>query len=237
MLVATKGIVLHKTKYSDQSLIVKIFTEQLGTQSFIIKNAFNKKNKLNQAYFSPLALLEVVFDHKNTQQIHFLKEIHHYANFEYIPFDLVRNSLLIFYNELLYKLLFDVGEDAELFCFMERKILELDNPDVVLTDVHIRFLIDLSKQMGFCPVNNYSEACCFFSLQECHFAKIYFPNDFYLSKEASTYLYDILSCESKPYPAKSIRNELLNGLISYFIIHNEQIKKIESIAILADVLN
>ncbi|MDR1345668.1 MAG: recombination protein O N-terminal domain-containing protein, partial [Bacteroidales bacterium] len=45
MLVCTEGIILHKTKYSDHSLIVQIYTEKFGTQSFIIKNALSKANK------------------------------------------------------------------------------------------------------------------------------------------------------------------------------------------------
>jgi DNA repair protein RecO (recombination protein O) len=62
MFVTTKGILLHKTKYSDTSIIVKIFTEHFGTQSFIIKNAFSKKSKINYSFFTSLALLEITFD-------------------------------------------------------------------------------------------------------------------------------------------------------------------------------
>ena len=47
MFYSTKGIVLHKTKYSDSSLIVKIYTEAFGTLSFIVKNAYSKKAKIS----------------------------------------------------------------------------------------------------------------------------------------------------------------------------------------------
>ena len=45
MFVTSKAIVLHKTKYADSGIVVKMFTERYGTQTFIIKNAFSAKNK------------------------------------------------------------------------------------------------------------------------------------------------------------------------------------------------
>ena len=36
---------------------------------------------------------------------------------------------------------------------------------------------------------------------------------------------------------ESVRNELLHGLIYYFKLHNEHIKNIESVEIIADILN
>ena len=39
MQIKTCGIVLHKTKYSENSVIVNIFTREAGVQSFIVKGA------------------------------------------------------------------------------------------------------------------------------------------------------------------------------------------------------
>ena len=39
MLVSTKAIVLSKLKYKEQDIIVKCYTQQLGVQSFLVKNA------------------------------------------------------------------------------------------------------------------------------------------------------------------------------------------------------
>ena len=37
MLVTTKGIVLHSLKYSETSIIVRIYTEARGLQSYLFK--------------------------------------------------------------------------------------------------------------------------------------------------------------------------------------------------------
>ena len=240
MLVSTKAIVIHKTKYGDNAIIVKLYTEKFGTLSFIIKNAFSKKNKLNNAHFEPLALLEINFDNKKPNRIQFLNEINHYYHFSKIPFDNIRNSLLIFYNELLYKLLFDAGEDAFLYAFLEKSIINLDTEDT-LTDIHIKFMIQLSKILGFYPDNQYSERNCYFNFDTGFYGSLFFENQNILSGKASSYLNELMNNmdnhEFKTFPVKAIRNELLNGLIYYFKLHNEHIKNIESVEIIADILN
>lgn len=240
MLACTKGIVIHKTKYGDHAIIVKLYTEKFGTLSFIIKNAFSKNNKFNIAHFEPLALVEINFENKKNSQLHFIKEINHYYHFSRIPFDNIRISLLIFYNELLYKLLIDAGEDAALFAFLEENIIKLDTEEI-LTDIHIKFMIQLSKILGFCPDNQYSEKNCYFNFDSGFYDPLFFENQNMLSKKASSYLNELLNSmdntHSGIFPAKSIQNELLHGLIYYFRLHNEHIKNIESVEIIADILN
>ncbi|MBO7629173.1 MAG: recombination protein O N-terminal domain-containing protein [Bacteroidales bacterium] len=59
MLVSTPGIVMHATKYGDTSLIVKIFTQQQGNQSFMIKGAFSNNNRFAASYFTPMAMMVI----------------------------------------------------------------------------------------------------------------------------------------------------------------------------------
>ncbi|MEG1555588.1 MAG: DNA repair protein RecO [Bacteroidales bacterium] len=237
MLVKTKGVVLHKTRYSETSIIVKIYTEQLGTRSFIVKNVFSKKNRLHISQFAPLSMLELCFDNKNHHSLLFLKEINRYYHFTLIPFDIARNSILIFYNELLYKLLSDAGEDSLLFDFIETEMMKLDMASINTTDLHLKFMVNLSKILGFFPQNNFSDKQCYFSIEEAQFVRYNTANEAIISKEASEFLHLIMSGKEEVIPPKIIRNELLIALIAYFQIHNEQIKKIESIEILAEVLN
>ena len=239
MYISTKAILLHKTKYGDNSLIVKLFTEKTGTQSFIIKNAFSKKSKFHYTLFSSLALLEITYNQRKSGEIQFLKDIRIAHHFTQIPFDIVRNTILLFYNEILYKLLFQYGEDAVLYQFMEGSILEIDKQDVILSDIHIKFLVSLSCLVGFAPQPNHTNRNAYFSIQNACFLDAFHLGDS-LSQEASLYLFQILSHLENPQtvaPApKTIRTELLYGLVKYFEIHNEGIKKIESLEILSQIL-
>jgi DNA repair protein RecO (recombination protein O) len=64
MLHKTKGIVLHYIKYSETSIIVKIYTETFGIQSYIVNGVRSKNNKNKIALFQPLTLLDMVVYHK-----------------------------------------------------------------------------------------------------------------------------------------------------------------------------
>ena len=45
MLYTTKGIVIHHFKYSEKSVIAKIYTEKYGLQSFLLNGVRNSKSK------------------------------------------------------------------------------------------------------------------------------------------------------------------------------------------------
>ena len=55
-----QGVVLQSIRYGDTSLIVKIYTRNLGLQSYIIKGAFNRASKNRAAFFQPLNVIEFV---------------------------------------------------------------------------------------------------------------------------------------------------------------------------------
>lgn len=236
MQVATEGIVLHKTKYSESSVIAQIFTREAGVQSFIVKGAFSKKNKGVLALLESLSVVEIKYEDRN-QSIKFLQDISLGYAYSLIPFDMVRRTILIFYNEFIYKLLREYRADAALFDFIKKSLLELDRPDAVTTDIHLHFLVDLAKMMGFAPTDNYSPYNCHFFIDEATFIHEYLDNPLFLSQEASAYLNRLMHGENVvPIPPKMVRNELLEGLILYFEKHNEQIRKIDSVAILAQLM-
>ena len=144
MHIRTRAIVLNKTKDSDSSLIARIFTREAGVQSFILKGAFSKKNKGKLALLENLSLVELTFDDHH-EGIKYLNDITLYHPYSLIPFDMVRRTLFIFYNEILYKTLTDYSTDAELFDFVENALLELDMENARLADIHLRFLVDFSR--------------------------------------------------------------------------------------------
>jgi len=103
MISKTKGIVFHQLKYSETSFIVKIYTQEFGLQSYLIKGARNKKSKIRPALLQHLSLLELIVTHKeksNLQHIREIRSAHQYSN---LPFDMIKSSITLFVNELLLK--------------------------------------------------------------------------------------------------------------------------------------
>ncbi len=237
MLITTDGIVLHSTKYSDTSLIVKIFTEKRGVQSFMVKGAFGKKSRFRAALFSPLSLVSITFDDRNTEQLRYLRDLSKQTLETDLAFDPARSAIILFYNELLYKLLFDAGEDPALFHFIKEEILKISQSDINLIDLPLRFLLRLSTTLGIFPENNYSEKECYFSLSESRFRSYCIDETTDVPQEESRYLSCLLQQNEEVSAPRHTRNNLLHYLIEYYKIHNEQIREIESAEILSNVLH
>lgn len=56
-----RAIVLQSLRYGDNSMIVKILTENSGLQSYIVKGILNKKSKIRPALFQNMTLVDIVY--------------------------------------------------------------------------------------------------------------------------------------------------------------------------------
>jgi len=238
MLTATRGIVLQNVKYSDNSLIVKIFTRKNGVISCIVKNAFSKKSKQHASCFSPLTILDVVYNEPYIEKLIFLKEATIAHPFHAIHYDIKKNCILLFYQELLMKLLLQANApDEPLFDFITEELLKLENTQELTSDFHIVFLVKLMQQLGYTPELNFSLQTPYFSIEDSNFGTLFLDIPYFLSKEASYYLFAILKNQNQTIPDKKTRMELLNGMLLYLMKYHKQIKKIESVEILSEVLS
>jgi hypothetical protein len=98
-------------------------------------------------------------------------------------------------------------------------------------------MIRLSVVLGFFPENNYSERDCHFSLAEGRFQSYYVDEHNDLPEDESRYLSQLICDDGVVRVDRTLRNSLLRYLIQYYIIHNEQIRTIESVDVLAAVLH
>lgn len=227
---------MHKTKFADSGIVVKFFTEKYGTQTFIVKNAFSNKNRHLLPLLAPLSMVELQFDDRKLNQLMYLKELNCYRQYQNIPYDIIKSSLLMFYSELLYRLLYEYGEDSQLYSFIERRMMDMDEVEKVRPDTHIDFMLQMSRILGFAPVSNFDNSHQIFSIPQSSFVHNWVDEEQNLSPAASKALFAMMNAPL-PQPApKAIRNELLQGMLRYYKHHNEHIGKIESVSILADIL-
>lgn len=238
MFVTTQGIVLQRVKFSDTSLIVKIFTRECGNQSFMIKGAFSKKSKQPASIFSALAMLDLTFNDSKKENLCYLKEVNINFPIHSIATDISKNCLLLFYQELFCKLFFENHvADVQLFDAISKHLKELEQIEPMPADFHLRFLVKLLTFLGYQPKLNFSLETPFFSLDSGQFEGIYFNSPIFLSRESSFYLFQLLKNNSVFTPHKNIRNELLDGIIFYLKLRNENFKSLESLEILRSVLH
>jgi DNA repair protein RecO (recombination protein O) len=168
MLQNTRGIVLRSVKYGDTSLIVTIFTEVWGIETYIVQGVRTSKASGNKAgFFQPGTLLELVVYHnaqKNMQRIREYRYDHIYTS---IQEDIVKNSVLLFCVEVVLRTLPEHGEHPELFDFTHHILTELDKrPAVDVANMPLYFAIGLCRLLGFDLNGRYSDATPYLNLHD-----------------------------------------------------------------------
>ncbi|HEY0679960.1 MAG TPA: recombination protein O N-terminal domain-containing protein [Chitinophagaceae bacterium] len=72
----TKGIVLRTVKYGETSLVVTIYTEAFGTQSYLV-NGIRKESRKGGGranMFQPASILNLVIYHNELKQLNRIRE-------------------------------------------------------------------------------------------------------------------------------------------------------------------
>jgi len=261
MLYSTKGIVFHSLKYSETSIIVKIYTELFGIQSYLIRGIRKTRSKIKPGLFQSLTLLDMEVYHREHISLQSVREVRVAYPYHSIPFDIRKSSVALFVNELVYKAIREEEPNPGLFDFLWNKCLELDSTEDGVAVFHIHFAIELMHYLGFFPQLNYSPETPLFNLREGVFqaAVPVYPEylDAILSKKFFALL-DSTHALSDPTPGTSPRGEdpppgpspkreggmilanegrqLLEKILLYYQLHLPGFKGIQSHGILHEVL-
>jgi DNA repair protein RecO (recombination protein O) len=150
VLVKTKGIVFRLTPYGDTSVIVNMFTELFGLQSYIVNGVRSSSKKSKIALFQPLTLLDLVVYHKENANIMRIKEVKCYYVYQNFSRQVSKSAIALFINEVLNKAVKDQTHTAEIFEFISTSLIIL-NETPKPENFHLVFLLGLSRHLGFAP--------------------------------------------------------------------------------------
>jgi DNA repair protein RecO (recombination protein O) len=237
MLHSTQGIVFNTIKYSETSIIVKIYTGLFGIQSYLLKGIRNARSKIKPALFQPMTLLDMVVYHKEKQSLQSVKEVHLAHPFKTIPFDIRKSSVALFINELVYKAIREEEPNAGLFGFLWQTCLRLDETEESVSSFHLHFAISLCHHLGIFPQNNYSEKCPVFNLREGIFQSVIPDHQHYLDPKHSKSFADLLNPDYEfRITNYESRDLLLDTILLYYQLHLPGFRGLQSHHILRDVL-
>lgn len=241
MLHKTRGIVFKTTNYAESSVIVQVFTEKLGLQSYLINGVRRSRAKITLNMLQPLHLLEMVVYHKTTANIQRVSEIRQLPVFQSIPYDIVKSSLTIFLNEVIYKTVRLESKDELLFDFLFHAIELLDQLEKGLANFHLHFLLRLTRFLGFSPNSNSYRDAAYFDLKSGAFCLHRPPHNFVIEPPQSELWYQLLTCSFENLGALSIhasnRKLLLDHLLDYYRLHTDNFGEIRSQAVLAELFS
>jgi DNA repair protein RecO (recombination protein O) len=240
MLKKSKGIVLRNIKYGESSLISRIYTDELGVQTFIINGVRKGKSAIKPSHLMPLNLVEMVYYFKSSSGIQRMKELRCEPILHQIHFDVVKNSLTLFFNEVINLTINEEEANPELFHFLESFIHILDLEGGNLKHFPPFFMVHYAKYLGFFPRGKYTAEDVFDLVEGCyvHHAEIGNPH---LDESTTNYLWQLGSMDMDQIntliTTKSVREKLLNGLVQYYELHMLHGRKIKSHVVIKAILS
>lgn len=230
MLLSTPGLVLHTTPYAETSVVVKVFTRQLGVQSYLVKGVRGRGGRMKQNLFEPLSSLDMVVYDSHHGELNYIRELtpRHPAR----PSEPVDNALRFFMTEVLYKTLHDDDPLPDLFDYVEETAVDSQLPAAHLP---ISFLLKVARHLGIDPLDNHSTREPYFDLQQGRFVSA--PSETTLSPELSSLLHEYISSSPIAHRSSLIdRHALLNALIVYYQLHLSGFRSFHSHEILHTIL-
>ena len=239
MLHNTRGIVLHHIRYSETSLIIRIYTKNFGLQSYLVKGARSRRSKMPGSMFRPMTLLEMVVDHREKRDLQNIREASIQAPFHSIATDIRKSTVAIFLAEVLLKTIREHEENLELFDFLASSLQYFDMQEKGIENFHLYLLLMLSKFIGLFPQGEASGKASFFDLREGKFkyARPWHPD--FLDGESCHSLYMLAQRKAPDLENlkldKAIRSKLLDALLIYYQIHLSGLGHVRSIDVLREV--
>lgn len=222
MIHKTRGIVFRFTKYGETSIIVTIFTEAFGLQSYIVNGVRSKAAKNKIALYQPLTLLNLVVYHRENANIERIKEISCEYPYRSLTADVKKSTLGMFITELLNKTVKEESHAGEIFQFLHDSLMTLDSQNTGFENFHLIFLIKLARFLGF----------GFYTSDQILGGRS-------ADRETEMILQALLTADyHSPLVVTNIeRRSLLDLLLRFYAEHIENLGEIKSVQVLREVLS
>ena len=239
MIVKTRGIVLSTLRYSDSSVIVRIYTEIAGLRSFMVRTGKGKTALLKMSLLQPLSPVEISFDRDEKKTLHSPRSLEREAILKGIPFDTVKTCIALFMAEVVSRSIAEEETNTRLFEFLHRSVMLLDSETNPVKNFHLKFMIEFSGHLGFFPHERAAEEA-FFDLIEGVFVNYDPLHPHYLQGAVVPIFEQLINVPFAEHHSIRIGNEnrrqLLQGLVDYYRLHLNGMKEINAHKVLEEVL-
>jgi DNA repair protein RecO (recombination protein O) len=240
----TKGIVLRTVKYGETSVVVTIFTELFGLQSYLVNGvrASTKKGAGKANLFQPTAILDMVVYHSELKQLQRIKEFKWSHIYQYILSDVKKNAVALFMVELLTKSLKQPESNSDLFHFVEDAFIHLDVSDnAVAANFPLFFALHLAVFFGFRIYDQYSDQNQYLDLQEGNFTKHKPTHPHFLEDKYAAVTSQLLKVMQPEELADiklnhDFRRNLLHAYETYYAFHIQDFGRLKTLPVLREIV-
>lgn len=215
MVKDTELIVLHTTKFGENSLVVHTLSRDYGRRSFLIRGVGKKSG---MSLFLPLTLLEADVVESSKSTLYTAKNLVARHPLMGIRNSVYKNSITMFMSEVLFRIVREGAYEQGLYEWCEKNILLLDAMQEDFSNFHIRFLLELTIALGFSP-----EAKDLLPFVGDHYAVV---EQFMKLPFADSMLIPLTG---------PVRNEIAEEILRYIEFHTESAVNINSLKVLREL--
>ncbi len=218
-------------------MILDIFTESHGLLSFIMNGVFKKSDQRLASILSTGNLIHLVAYYSEHKTLHRLKEVQFSFIYQNIRQDMIKSAMMIFMTELSAKSIKDHQINADLFQYLYRCYILLDNLNPLDPDFHLKFMLGMSRFLGFYPSEKTHHEEKYFDLLNGVFVFSENQNHHLVNEQDSALLDQFISGKSiqnnssRNHFTLDQRKRLLDILIRYYSVHVEHFIGLQSPAV------
>jgi DNA repair protein RecO (recombination protein O) len=214
MTTGTELIVLHTTKFGENSIVVHTLSRDYGRRSFLVRGAGKKVMSL----LLPLNILEAEIKESTKSTLYTARNLTSRHPLLGIRNNIYKNTMTMFLSEVIYRTIKEGAQEHDLFEWCRGQILLLSAMESDFSNFHIRFLLELSVALGFSP-----ETSDLMPFVEENYTTI---SEFMTSSFAESMLIPL----SGP-----VRNKICEDVLRYIEYHSESTLTINSLKVLREL--
>jgi DNA repair protein RecO (recombination protein O) len=214
MTTGTELIVLHTTKFGENSIVVHTLSRDYGRRSFLVRGAGKKVMSL----LLPLNILEAEITESTKSTLYTARNLTSRHPLLGIRNNIYKNTMTMFLSEVIYRTIKEGAQEHDLFEWCRGQILLLSAMESDFSNFHIRFLLELSVALGFSP-----ETSDLMPFVEENYTTV---SEFMTSSFAESMLIPL----SGP-----VRNKICEDVLRYIEYHSESTLTINSLKVLREL--
>jgi DNA repair protein RecO (recombination protein O) len=237
-LKQSRGIILRSIKYSETSLILDIYSLDYGLRSYIISGVRKSKTKSHASALQILNMVAFTAYPAESDKLSRIKEFNIYHKYENLTYEVIKTSVGIFLIELIRNSIREREENNSLYEFIEKKFIELDKiATQELTTFYLGFVLSFTEYLGFYPLKNYEGDKKIFDLMNGKFVEENENSRYTLNIQQSRLLSMLLYNHENLVFNKPEREDLLNNLLKYYLLHIPDFKALKSLDVLKEIMS
>ena len=158
MIIDTPAVVMRTIPFSDNSLIVRCFTETQGKVTVMGKGVRRSKNPLSGMLEAP-NILRLHYHFKESREIQILRDAEFHEDIMGLRRDYLRISLSHVMVDLLDRSIHPLDPQPILFRLIQQTLIALSKPEKPFRELFWFYLLHLGTQLGFKPGLDTCQRC------------------------------------------------------------------------------